>query len=73
MLDEPRPITTYKEVRVGTKLRADGGFSCISKGQVLVVNSHQGDLFVACDHGMHFLDGQCDDRRGGYEGFEPYE
>ena len=48
------------EVRAGTKLRADGGFTCIPEGQELVVQSDhdRSPLYVRCSEGRHFLDGQ---------------
>lgn len=47
------------DVDAGTKLRADGGFTCIPRGAVLTVqrNDH-GELYVPCRSGQHSLDGQ---------------
>ena len=50
------------EVVVGTKLIADGGFTCLRAGDVLTVDiDDHGGLFVPCDAGQHRLDGQLDD------------
>lgn len=54
------------QVKVGTKLRADGGFTCLRDGDELTVESDDGGLFVRCSSGTHHLDGQL--RRGRYIG-----
>lgn len=49
------------DVKVGDKLVADGGFTCLRKGQVSVVaRADKGELFIPCDDGMHCLDGQLE-------------
>lgn len=48
------------ETKVGDKLVADGGFTCIKAGTVEVFED-DGGLFVPCKAGNHYLDGQCDD------------
>lgn len=47
-----------KDVRVGDELLADGGFTCISEGVVLMVDSDADGLFVVCSEGKHYLEGQ---------------
>lgn len=43
----------------GMKLVADDGFSCIAPGAVVTVERDSfGKLFVRCDCGEHYLDGQ---------------
>lgn len=50
------------EVGVGTKLIADGGFTCLDEGDVVTVGLNgDGDLVVPCSAGTHCLDGQLDD------------
>jgi hypothetical protein len=51
------------EVKAGTVLIADGGFTCIKEGAHLVAQENWGGLFVPCTHdgGKHYLDGQIDD------------
>jgi hypothetical protein len=48
------------EVKPGDRLVADGGFTCISDGEVLVVETDDLGLFVPCRAGRHYLDGQED-------------
>ena len=51
----------------GTKLIADGGFTCIRQGEVLTAKADaQGHLYVPCNEGKHYLDGQAD--KGHYIG-----
>ena len=58
---EPR-YARIDEVIAGTKLIADGGFTCIKNGAKLTVEAgDNGDLMVPCRHkGGHYLDGQID-------------
>lgn len=51
-----------KDLYAGQRLVADGGFTCLSEGQVVTVHeSEAGELFVRCNEGpAHFLDGQID-------------
>lgn len=64
------PIT---EVKVGDKLVADGGFTCIKEGQVVEVKKNATDgLYVDCDYGHHSLEGQLgytEETYGCYVGF----
>jgi hypothetical protein len=49
-------------VKTGTTLIADEGFTCIKEGALLEVQAdHEGDLYVPCKHGAHYLDGQLDE------------
>lgn len=48
------------DVRVGTSLSVTG-FTCIPDGSIRVVESDEkGELFIPCDEGRHYLDGQID-------------
>lgn len=49
------------EVKVGTVLVADGGFTCIREGAELTVQDSGTGLVVRCDCGTHSIDGQLDD------------
>lgn len=49
------------EVKAGTVLIADGGFTCIKEGAELTVQDGPSGLFVPCDCGTHSIDGQLDD------------
>jgi hypothetical protein len=42
-------------------LVADGGFTCVPEGAVLTVDADDGgELFVHCQSGRHYLDGQLE-------------
>lgn len=70
MCDCPRPITTYEEVRVGSRLKADNLFTCLDDGDIVEVLAGSGnDLYVMCRDGRHYLDGQINEAETGYEGF----
>jgi hypothetical protein len=49
------------DVRVGTKLVPDAGFTCMEAGAILEVAEDDKGLFVPCSHGRHYLDGQLED------------
>lgn len=54
-----RPWARLSELKAGDKLVADGGFTCIKKGGVVVVEARgDGQLYVGCRSGSHYLDGQ---------------
>jgi hypothetical protein len=56
-------------VHEGTRLRADGGFTCIWEHALLTVQrASEGYLYVPCGHGKHALDGQIEGRE--YIGLE---
>ena len=47
------------DVEVGTKLKADGGFTCLKQGDVREVREDDtGSKFIECSDGEHHLDGQ---------------
>lgn len=49
-------------LELGASLRADGGFTCLRGGAVVIAAADEdGRLYVPCSAGRHFLDGQCDD------------
>lgn len=45
------------DVKVGDTIIADGGFTCMAPG-LKVVAEDDGGLFVSCDDGHHYLEGQ---------------
>jgi len=47
------------EVRAGTIVRADSGFTCMSEG-LKTVRADEGGLYIPCSAGRHYLDGQLD-------------
>jgi len=51
-----------KDIKVGNVIIADGGFTCLADGQTCVVRiDRDGDLYVTCQDGCHYLDGQVDE------------
>ena len=46
------------EVKEGDSLIADNGFTCIHGEAVVQVFKDRDGLFVVCDEGKHYLDGQ---------------
>ena len=49
------------EVKRGSFLIADGGFTCMEPGRKKVMANAEGDLYVRCREGRHYLDGQIDE------------
>lgn len=66
-----KPWAKLSQLKLGDKLRADGGFTCIDEGAVLEIRADDdGELYVDCrgsedatdcGPGLHYLDGQADD------------
>lgn len=58
------------DVRPGIRVKADGGFTCITPGAVLTIQvDEEGFPFVPCCEGGHWLNGQIDGN-GNLIGFE---
>lgn len=63
----PVPFAKEGEVKVGSVLRTDSGFTCMPDGAEKTVYrgepSYEGDkcLYVSCEHGGHALDVQLED------------
>ena len=53
-----RMYAKVSEVKVGTCLECDGGFTCMEKGRVNVVKANEGGLYIVCNELVHGLDGQ---------------
>ena len=49
------------DCKPGTKLQADGGFTCIAEDTILTVNQASDGLWVPCEEGRHYLAGQVED------------
>lgn len=49
------------DIKAGDMVRVDDGFPCMSEGLKTVAANEGGDLYVTCDDGKHFLDGQEDE------------
>lgn len=49
------------QVRSGSKVEADGGFTCVTGGQIMEIREDPDDmLFFVCDEGRHYIAGQLD-------------
>lgn len=60
-----RPWATHADVKEGTVVETDGGFTCLNRGVHKVVKADgKGRLFIDCAVGGHYLDGQCDYKDG---------
>ena len=55
-------------MKIGTVLFTDDGFTCMGSGRMRTVYRDEHGLFVSCDDGRHYLDGQETDD-GHYVGF----
>ena len=64
-----RLYAILKNCRCGDKLEADGGFDCIQKGTILIIDYDRG-FYVPCTEGSHYLEGQLDET-GSLVGFYP--
>ena len=54
-------MLSMRDVKLGDRLRADSGFTCIEGGTVLeVAQDDEGELYVPCSHGKHYIKGQVD-------------
>ncbi len=63
-------VIPENEVNVGDILIADGGFTCLQSGEECEVKmDERGELYVDCEVGEHFLDGQLNDDLTEYVGF----
>lgn len=52
-----------KSVKAGDILKTDGGFTCMPEGVLRKVQADgEGNLYISCDDGEHYLDGQADAR-----------
>ena len=49
------------EVKAGTILIADDGFTCLHDGAERTVESDDDGLFIPCAAGKHYLDGQLNE------------
>ena len=64
---EPREFAKASDVKEGDFLIADSGFDCIKPDAKLEVKANSSnELFVACNEGMHCLDGQLGGPFGGF-------
>lgn len=53
-----RPYALVSEVKAGTTIEVDGGFTCINAGELREVEEDERGLCFKCELGNHYLDGQ---------------
>lgn len=59
MLDtRGRAYAKIADVKVGSKLECDGGFTCMKQGAIKEVAAFDGQLYIPCRRGTHMLAGQ---------------
>jgi hypothetical protein len=50
-----------EDVKAGSVLTLDGGFTCLPEGATVVTKQDEdGELYFECSAGRHYLDGQID-------------
>lgn len=62
-------IVPASAVRSGTMLMPDGGFSCMRLRRVKRVKKGRDGLYVTCNEGRHYLNGQLSEDGRHYVGF----
>lgn len=62
-----RDKTRLEDLKVGDTVLTDDGFTCMKEGHHTVRGDGNG-LFLECDEGKHYLEGQEDDETGGLVG-----
>jgi hypothetical protein len=55
-----RTYAKLSDCRLGTKLEADGGFTCLLKGSIVTIRFDSGFPYFECISGRHYLSGQVD-------------
>lgn len=61
----PRPTVPISAVKQGDMLEADACFPCLAPRELCKVKTDpDGQLYVECDRGKHYLDGQIGVRDG---------
>lgn len=57
-----REYVNLNSLNPGSKVQVDDGFSCIAGGEIRTVEINEdGELFISCEKGHHYLDGQLTD------------
>jgi hypothetical protein len=51
------------DLKIGDQVHTDDGFTCMKEACHIVHGDERG-LFLKCDEGKHYLDGQEDDETG---------
>ena len=65
-------LIKVEDLKVGDKVIADGGFTCLDEGQECEVMKYDFDegFYVKCSRGEHSLIGQLNDEESYYVGFK---
>lgn len=66
-----RAYAKVDEVKFGDVIQVDAGFPCIEANSVHVVDEDDTAIFIPCQHGKHYLDGQISDDGKTYVGVYP--
>lgn len=66
-----KPWVKFSTAKVGQVIVADSGFDCIAEGTKLTIQEDADGLFVPCEEGHHYLDGQHDYTTDDLVGFYP--
>lgn len=48
------------DLKPGYNVEVDGGFTCMDADVIKIVHSHENGLYIDCEEGRHFLNGQDD-------------
>ena len=66
----PRATVPVSQVHSGTVLACDDSFTCLKTGaRRKVRKGEDGELYILCSAGRHYLDGQLDESGKNYIGF----
>lgn len=52
------------DLKAGDIVQTDDGFTCLPEGQHRVEADDEGELYIHCSDGKHFLSGQEDEETG---------
>lgn len=60
-----RKFALVSQVKKGTRVITDGGFTCLKPDQRRTVCEDSDGLYIRCREGKHYLSGQIDDSLAG--------
>lgn len=53
-----KSFAKVSQVKAGTMVVPDAGFTCLKSGVPVQVHEDDDGLYLSCSHGKHYLDGQ---------------
>ncbi|BCH33168.1 hypothetical protein MesoLjLc_50980 [Mesorhizobium sp. L-8-10] len=56
-----REWAKLSQLKLGDRIATDGDFTCGISNKTLAIERDDHGLYVPCDEGNHYLDGQADD------------